>query len=70
MNRLNGFWTALGRDKHIKVKKLFQKKKWSNFHDGINNQFKIPIVLYPYFESISKPVDEQYRDTMNQIKDE
>ena len=32
--------------------------------------FKVPFILYPDFESILKPVDEQYRDKINIMKAE
>ena len=37
-----------------------EKEKWLKFHDG-QYQFKVPFMLYADFESILKPVDEQYR---------
>ena len=76
MNCLNGFWTASVRDKHYeycssnghaKVKMPSEKEKWLKFHDG-QYQCKVPFVLYADFESILKPVDEQYREKMNRMK--
>ena len=32
--------------------------------------FKVPFILYADFESILKPVDEQYRDKINIMKNE
>ena len=78
MNYLNGFWTASARDKHyeycsstghVKVKISSEKEKCLKFHNG-HYQFKAPFMLYADFESILKPVDEQYRDKMNTMKAE
>ena len=48
---------------------LTEKEKWLEFHDG-QDQFKVPFMLYADFESILKPVDEQYRGRMNTLKAE
>ena len=44
-----------------------EKEKRLKFHYG-QYQFNVPFMLYAYFESILKPVSEQYRDTMNRMK--
>ena len=76
MNCLNGFHTPSARDKHyeycssnghVKVNMPNEKEKWLKFHDG-QYQLKVPFMLYPDFESILKPVDEQYKDKMNTMK--
>ena len=76
MNCLNSFRTESSRDKHyeyyscnghVKVKMPTEKEKWLKFHDG-QYQFKVPFILYADFESILKPVSEQYRDKMNTMK--
>ena len=78
MNCLNGFQTGSARDKHyeycssnghVKVKMPTEKEKWLKFHDG-QYQFKAPFMLHADFESILKPVDEQYRDRMITMKTE
>ena len=78
MNCWNGFWTASARDKHyeycssnghVKVKMPSEKEKWLKFHDW-QYQFKTLFVLYADFESILKPVDEQYGGKMNKMKTE
>ena len=46
-----------------------EKEKWLKFHNG-KYQFKVPFMLYADFESILKPVDEQYRGRMNTMKTE
>ena len=78
MNCLNGFRKASARDKHyeycisngyVKFKMPSEKEKWLKFHDG-QYQFKVPFMLYADFESILKPVDEQYRYRMNTMKTE
>ena len=75
MNCLNGFRTESGRDKHygycssnghIKVN-MPTEKKWLKCHDG-QHQFMLPFMLYAEFESVLKPVDEQYRDQINRMK--
>ena len=43
------------------------KSTWLEFQDG-QYQFKVPFMLYADFESILKPVDEKYREKMNQMK--
>ena len=76
MNCLNGFHTPSARDKHyeycssnghVKVNMPNEKEKWLKFHDG-QYQLKVPFMLYTDFESILKPVDEQYKDKMNTMK--
>ena len=78
MNCLNGFRTKSARDKHfefcssnghVSVKMPSEKEKWLKFHDG-QYQFKVPFILYADFESILKPVNEQYRNRMNTMKTE
>ena len=78
MNYLNGFWTGSARDKlyeycssngFVKVKIPTEKEKWLTFHDE-QYQFKVPYMLYADLESISKPVDERYKDRMNTMKTE
>ena len=78
MNCLNGFRTESARDKHYKycsshgevsVKMPGENEKWLKFYDG-QYQFKVPFMLYADFESILKPVDERYKDQMNQLKTE
>ena len=78
VNCLNGFRTESARDKHYKycsshgevnVKMPKESEKWLKFHDG-QCQFKVPFMLYADFESILKPVDDRYRDQMNQLKTE
>ena len=44
-----------------------EKEKWLKYHDG-QYQFKVPFIMYADFESILKPVDERYKDKMNQLK--
>ena len=75
---MNCFRKASARDKryeycssngHVKVNIHTEQKKWLTFHDG-QYQFKVPFMLYTDFESILKPVDEQYRDRMNTMKTE
>ena len=74
MNCLNGFWIASARDKHyeycssnghVKVNMPTEKEKWLKFHDG-----QYQFMLYADFESILKPVDEQYRGKTNRMKTE
>ena len=76
MNSLNDFWTASSRDKHyeyysiyghVKVKMPSEKEKWLKYHDS-QYQFKVLFILYVDFEIILKPVDEQYREMMSQMK--
>ena len=76
MNCLNSFHTPSARDKHyeycssnghVKVNMPNEKEKWLKFHDG-QYQLKVPFMLYTDFESILKPVDEQYKDKMNTMK--
>ena len=78
MNCLNGFRKASPRDRYyeycssngrVKVNMPTEKEKWLKFHDG-QYQFKVPFMLYADFESILKPVDEQYRDRMDATKTE
>ena len=74
----NGFWTASSKDKHhelckssghVKVKIPSKKKKWLKYHDN-QYQFRVLFMLYADFESMLKPVDEQYIEKMTQIKTE
>lgn len=46
-----------------------EKEKWLEFHDG-QYQFKVQFIPYGVFESILKPVDENYKEKMTQIKKE
>ena len=78
MNCLNGFWIASAKDEryeysssndHVKVKMPSEKEKWLKLNVG-QHKFKVPFMLYAYFESILTPVDEQYREKMNQMKTE
>ena len=46
---------------------LTEEEKGLKFHDG-QYQFKVPFMLYADFESILKPVDEQYRGKLNTMK--
>ena len=68
-NCFNGFCTESARDKryeycssngHVKVNMLTEKEKWLKLHDG-QYQFKVPFMIFADFESILKPVDEQYK---------
>ena len=54
---------------HVKVKMPSEKEKLLKFHDG-QYQFKVPFMLYVNFESISKPVDERYREKINKMRAE
>ena len=45
------------------------ERKMVQIHNG-KYQFKVPFILYTDFESILKPVDEKYREKMNQMKTE
>ena len=76
INCLNGFRTESARDKHyeycsgndeVKIKMPSEKEKWLKYHQG-EKQFRVPFMLYADFESILKPVEERYRDKMNQMK--
>ena len=78
MNCLTGFRKGSARDKyyeycssngHVKVNMPTEKEKLLKFHDG-QYQFKVPFMLYADFESILKPVDERYSETINTIKTE
>ena len=78
MNCLNGFYTASARNKHcvycssnsqVKVKMPSEEEKLLTLCDN-QYQFKVPFLLYADFESTLKPVDEQYRKTMHQMKSE
>ena len=78
MNCLKGFWTESARDKHyeycssnghIRVRMSTEKEHWLKFHDE-QYQLKVPFILYADFESILKPVDERYRDSMNTMETE
>ena len=42
-------------------------ERWLKLHDG-QFQFMVPFVLYADFESMLKPVDEKYKEKMNQRK--
>ena len=53
----------------VKVNMLTEEKKWLKFHYG-QYKFKVPFILYADFESILKPVDERYRDSLNTMKTE
>ena len=53
----------------VKVKKPSEKEKWLKFHDG-QCQFKVPFMIYVDFESISKPVDKNFREKINQVNDQ
>ena len=46
---------------------VFSERKLSKFHDGQYRSI-VPFMLYADFESIIRPVDEQYRQKMDQIK--
>ena len=68
VNCLNAFCTVSVRDKHyktcssnghIKVKMPSEKEKFLKFHSS-QYQFNFPFIPYADFESILKPVDEQY----------
>ena len=52
---------------HVTAKMSLGKEKWLTFHYG-QYQFKVPFMLYADFESILKPVHEQYREKMNKMK--
>ena len=78
INCLNGFTTESARNKHyeycsgngeVKIKMPKENEKWLQYHDG-QQQFKVPFMLYADFESILKPMDERYKDKMNQLKRE
>ena len=77
LNCLNGFRTESSRDKHyancvdhdaVKIEMPWKEEdKWVQYHDG-QNQFKVPFAMYANFENILKPMDERYKDRMNQLK--
>ena len=77
LNCLNGFRTESSRDKHyancvdhdaVKIEMPWKEEdKWVQYHGG-QNQFKVPFAMYADFESILKPMDERYKDRMNQLK--
>ena len=76
INCFNGFRIESARDKHyeycsstghVKVSMPTEEEKWLKFHDG-QCQFMLPFMLYADFESITKPVDERYKEKMNRIK--
>ena len=46
-----------------------EKEKWLEFHDG-QYQFKVQFIPYEVFESILKPVDQNYKEKMTQMKKE
>ena len=78
MNYLNGFRTGSARDKryeycssngHVNVNMPSEEENWLKFHGG-QYQFMLPFILYADSESILKPVNERYRDSMNTMKAE
>ena len=78
MNCLNDFYTESAIDEqyeycsssgHVKVMMPTGKEKWLKIHNG-QYQFRVPFMVYGDFESILKPVNEQYRDKMNTLKAE
>ena len=46
-----------------------KKEELLKFHGG-QYQFKVPLMMYADFESILKPVDEQYKGKMKTMKAE
>ena len=77
MNCLTGFRTESAKDKHYEycksnghLKIKMPTGKENQFQFFREYQFKVPFMLYADFESILKPVDEQYRDKMNTMKAE
>ena len=78
INCFSDFWTASVKNKHyecwssndqVRVKMPSEIERWLKLHDG-QYQFRVPFVLYADFESMLKPVDEKYREKMNQKKAE
>ena len=78
INCLQSFKSEKSRDEHyrycqdhdaVKVEMPTEKEKWLQYHDG-QNQFKVPFMMYADFESILKPMDERYKEKMNQLKRE
>lgn len=78
MNHLDGFWSVSSTDKqeedcsnngYIKVKLPSDKEKWLKFDDG-QYQLKFPFMLWTNVESILRPVDKQYGETLTQMKAE
>ena len=76
LNCLHAFNTEKSRNEHydycvdhdaVKVNMPYGEKKWLQYHDG-QNQFKVPFIMYADFESILKPMEERYKDKMNQLK--
>ena len=76
VNCLNDLLTAQARnrhyeycssDNHVKVEIPFEK--WLKFHDG-QYQFKGPFMLPAGFQSILKPVNEQFREKRNKLTTE
>ena len=45
-----------------------EKGKWLKFHDG-QCQFKVPFMLYADFESILKPMDNDYNELRDKYKE-
>ena len=77
LNCLISFRTESSRDKHygncvdhdaVKTEMPWKEEdKWVQYDAG-QNQFKVPFAMYADFESILKPMDERYKDRMNQLK--
>ena len=76
MNSPNGFGAGSATDKHyeycssngqVKVNMPTEKQKRLKFHDE-QYQFMVPFILYADFQSVSKPVDEPYREKINRTK--
>ncbi|XP_057310308.1 uncharacterized protein LOC130648285 [Hydractinia symbiolongicarpus] len=76
MSCLQGFQTVESRDKHcayckdneaVKITMPSEKEKWLYYQDG-QQQFKVPFVIYPYFESLLIPMKENARDTKTKTK--
>ena len=74
---LNGFHTAPGKGKHykyissnghVKVKMHYVNEKWLKFHVG--QYSKVLVMLCTGFDSILRPVDEQCREKLNEIRTE
>ena len=77
VNCLNGFRTESARDKHyaycsshgeVRVKMPSQDGKWLKFYDG-QCQFKVPFMMYADFESILKPIDNDYNELRGKYKE-
>ena len=78
MNSLHGFCTTWIGNKHhehcssnghITVKIPSEKEKWLKLYDD-QYKFQFPFMLDADFESILKPVDELYRENMNEMTTE